>query len=140
MGAISGKDGKISLKLGAGEEKFITYVTGWEFESKMDIDGTAYFGGGLTEEGTIEKMPGPIDWTGSVTGTIDSATPGSQYVIFDGHFEGSLAAVAFYLNDTIAYMGQAYVESVKIDHKADGKAEFTAGLAGNGKIKKVVKN
>ena len=137
MSAISGKDGKISIKLGAGVEKFIAYVTGWEFDSKMDIDGTAYFGGGLTEEGTVEKMPGPIEWTGSVKGAVDSANPGSQDVIFDGHFEGALAAVAFYLNPNIAYMGEAYVDSVNIGHEADGKAEFTAGLSGNGKIKKV---
>jgi len=140
LGAISGKDGKISFRLGTGEEKFITYVTGWEFDSKMEIDGTAYFGGGLTEEGTIEKIPGPIDWTGSVTGAVDSVEPGSQGILFDGHSNGVLAAVAFYLNPNIAYMGEAYVENVRIDHKADGKAEFTAGLSGNGKIKKVVKN
>ena len=137
MGAISGKDGKISLRLGAGEENFITYVTGWEFDSKMEIDGTAYFGGGLTEEGTVEKMPGPIDWTGSVTGAVDSAEPGSQGILFDGHSQGSIAAVAFYLNRKTAYMGEAYIENVKIDHKADGKAEFSAGLSGIGKIKKV---
>ena len=137
MSAISGKYGKISVRSSAGEEKFITYVTGWEFESKMDINGTAYFGGGLTEEGTVEKMPGANDWTGSVTGAVDSAEPGNQGLLFDGHSEGDIVAVAFYLNRKIAYMGEAYVENVKIDHKADGKAEFTAGLSGNGKIKKV---
>jgi hypothetical protein len=140
LSAINGIDGKISLKLGAGEEKFITYVTGWEFESKMEIDSTAYFGGGLTEEGTVEKMPGPIAWTGSMTGAVDGAEQSSQSILFDGHIETALVAVAFYLSPAIAYMGVAYVESVRVDQKADGKAEFTVSLSGNGKIKKVTKN
>jgi predicted secreted protein len=137
VGAISGKDGKISLKVGPGQETFITYVTGWEFDSKMEIDKTAYFGGGLTEEGTVEKIPGPIDWTGSVTGAVDSAELSGQHALFDGHFEGSLAAITLYLSKNSAFMGEAYIENVKIDHKADGKAEFSAGLSGNGKIRKV---
>ena len=137
---INGKDGKISLRLIAGEEKFITYVQSWEFDSKMDVEGTAYFGGGLTEEGTVEKMPGPIDWTGSMTGAVDGSEYSSQSILFDGHSEGLLVTVAFYLDRKTAYMGEAYIDNVKITHKADGKAEFTVSLSGNGKIKKVTKD
>ena len=138
MGTVSGKNGKISVRSSAGEEKFITYITSWDFESSMDLDEASYFGGGLTEEGTKEKTPGSSSWTGSVAGAIDSAEPSSQGLLFDGHSEGIVIAVAFYLNLKTAYMGEAYVESFSISHAADGKAEFTASLSGNGKIKKVI--
>jgi hypothetical protein len=137
MATVSGKDGKISIKSGSGAEQFITYVTSWDFESSMDIEEAAYFGGALTEEGTKEKTPGATSWTGSVAGAVDSAEISNQSAFFNAHNNALVVSVMFYLNGTIGYTGEAYVESVNVTHSADGKAEFTASLSGNGKINQI---
>ena len=137
MGTVSGKDGKISYKTGAGAEQFVTYVTSWDVESSMDIDEAAYFGGSLTEEGTKEKTPGSISWSGSIAGAVDSATSGNQGGLFNAHRDAAVVSATFYLDATSGYTGEAYVESYSVSHAADGKAEFNASLQGNGKLNRI---
>lgn len=139
MALFKGSSGKISIKgkEASGTEKFLAHTTSWDIESSTDIDETAYFGGSKTEEGVKEKTPGTIGWTGTIEGAVDLSDGSNQDDLLEAHNAQSIITGMFYLDATTAYTGDAYIESLSISHAADGKAEFSASLSGNGKIKKV---
>ena len=137
MSLFKGSSGKISLKEGTSQEKFLAHTTSWSIDSSMDIDETSYFGGSLTDEGVKEKTPGSIGWTAGIEGAVDYGASSNQETLLDAHNEQRLITGRFYLDADTAFEGEGYIDSLSFSDAADGKGEFSATIAGNGKIQKI---
>lgn len=133
MSLYAGKSGKISLKKNA-DEKYLAHMTNWSVDMTKEIDGTPYFGGSATEEGITEKTPGAKDWTASSDGAADFSSNSSQQELMDAYQNDELVTCTFYLDADTGLMGDGYIESLTISQSADGKAEISVSIAGNGPL------
>ncbi|GHU90275.1 hypothetical protein FACS1894202_09790 [Clostridia bacterium] len=133
---FSGSSGKISMQVPDGEEQFLAHTTSWSADSSLEIDEAAYFGGSLTQEGVTEKIPGNISWTASIDGSIDLDENSGQDPLFDAHNDKTLVTVRLYLDAATGFRGDGYIDSYSASDAADGKAEFSASIAGNGKLQR----
>ena len=137
MALFKGSSGRLSMEFDEGDEKYLAHITSWSVDSTSDMDETAYLGRSKLEDGIREKVPGTIGWTASIEGAVDADEDANQDELFDAHIEQKLVKCMFYHSPTRGYKGEAYIESLSITHAADGKAEFSGSLSGNGKIQRV---
>jgi predicted secreted protein len=138
MALFKGSSGRLSIQVGElAEEKYLAHITSWSIDSSSDMDETAYLGRSKTEDGIREKVPGTIGWSANIEGAVDGDIDANQDTLFDAHIAQTLINCMFYHSESRGYTGEAYIESFSITHAADGKAEFSASLSGNGKIERV---
>lgn len=139
MATFKGQSGKISIKktTTGATEQFLAHISSWSLDSSLDIDQASYFGGSKTEEGSKESTPGSIGWTASVEGAIDLSATSGQDDLFDAHNDATELEFLFYLDSTTAFKGKGYIDGYSPSHAADGKAEFSATVSGNGKLSQV---
>ena len=133
MALYQGVSGKISIKKGAGEEVFLVHMTTWSVDASTAIDETAYFGGSETQEGFTEKTPGVKSWTASADGAADFGTDSGQQGLMEAWANSDVIMATFYLDADTGLQGEGYIESLTINHAADGKGEISIGVSGNGK-------
>jgi len=132
MATISGKQGKVTVRI--GDEVTASYLVkmrSWEFESSVDIEDAAYFGGSAIDEGYKEKTPTALDWNMSCEGDADSGdtiTP----ALYEAQTSNTLVEMTLYMNANRGIRGQGYIDSFSVSDSADGKVEVSLSLAGNG--------
>ena len=131
MALYQGVTGKISTKPAGGQETFVSHMTTWSVDMSKAIDETAYFGGSETEEGFTEKTPGVNSWTASADGSADFGSTSGQKALMDAYLNSTLVECTFYLDGDTGLMGTGYIESLTINHAADGKGEISIGISGN---------
>lgn len=137
MSLFRGTSGKISITESSGTEKYLAHTTNWSVDSSMDVDETPYFGGSAVEEGFMEKTPMVINWTASFEGAVDLSTGSTQADVYAAHVGMKLVTVSLYLDADHCFKGEGYIDSYSATDAADGKAEFTANIAGNGALELV---
>ena len=132
MALYQGTEGKITVKTPEGTEEYLVHMSSWTVDMAKTIDESSFFGGSAEEEGFVEKTPGVKSWTGSIEGAADLATGSGQTTVLESYAEDTLITATFYLNATTGIRGNAYVENITVNHTAEGKAEISASLSGNG--------
>lgn len=123
----SGVTGKISIKKGTGTAVEAAHIASFNVELSKEIIEVVSFG-----DEYKEKIPSIKDWTASADGAADFATAGGQKLLYDAFEDGAKVEAVFYLDTTTFFTGDAYIESLSVDHAADGSAEISISLSGSG--------
>lgn len=126
MALYSGVTGKLSIKSGSGTEKELVHMSNWSVELTKEILEVLSFG-----EDYKEKVPSVKDWSASADGTADFATDSNQKDLVDAFESGTKLTASFYLDKDTFLVGDCYVESLTIEHAADGKGDISISLAGS---------
>lgn len=127
MPLYTGVTGKISINIG-GVSKELLHLSNWNVDLSKDIIEGTYFG-----KGWKEKKPGVKDWTASFDGSADFTTDSGQKDLMDAFMNDTELEGSFYLDDDTFLSGPCIIESLSISHAADGKADISISVAGNGK-------
>jgi len=122
----TGVTGKISVKEGATETD-ILHMSSWTVDLSKEILESISFG-----KDYKEKVPSVKDWSASADGDADFATDSGQKKLFDAFEAGTRLTGFFYLDENTFLSGNCYVESLSVSHAADGKAQVSISLAGDG--------
>ena len=122
----SGVTGKISMKKGTAEAVDIVHMSSWSVELSKEMIEVVSFG-----DDYKEKVPSIKDWSASADGAADFDTTGGQAMLVEAFEDGSALTGSFYLNDDTFLVGDCYIESLSIEHAADGKADISISLAGS---------
>lgn len=126
MALYSGVTGKLSVKKGKDAAVDIVHMASWNVELSKEILEIVSFG-----EDYKEKVPSIKDWSASADGTADFATDGGQKMLLDAFESGEMLTGSFYLDEDTFLVGDCCVESLSIEHAADGKADISISLAGS---------
>ena len=126
MALYSGVTGKISVKKGAEEAVDIIHMATWSVELTKEIIPVVSFG-----DDYQEKVPSIKDWSASADGTADFDADGGQKMLLDAFDSGEKLTGSFYLDADTFLVGDCYIESLTIEHAADGKADISISLAGS---------
>jgi len=126
MALYSGVTGKISIKKGEEAEKDIVHMASWNVELSKEIIEVVSFGNDYKE-----KIVSIKDWSASADGTADFDTDGGQKALVEAFENGEKVTANFYLDENTFLAGDCYVESLSIEHAADGKANISISLAGS---------
>jgi len=130
MALYTGVTGKISIKKGeAANAVDIVHMGSFSVELSKEILEVVSFG-----KDYKEKVPSIKDWSASADGTADFDTAGGQKALIDAFEDGSKLEGSFYLDATTFLKGDCYVESLSIEHAADGKADISISLAGSNAV------
>lgn len=122
----SGVTGKLSIKKGAAEAVDILHMSNFSVELTKEILEVMSFGNDYKE-----KIPSIKDWSASADGTADFDTTSGQKTLVDAFEDGAKLEGSFYLDATTFLKGDCYIESISIEHAADGKADISISLAGS---------
>jgi len=128
MALYTGVTGKIAVKKGTAAAVDIAHMSGWTVDLSREIIEVVSLGSDAKE-----KIAGIKDWTASFDGTADFATTSGQKDLMDAYDDGSELEASFYLDDDTFLSGPCIIESLSISHAADGKADISISVAGNGK-------
>lgn len=126
MALYTGVTGKLSITKGTDTEKDLVHIASWNVSLSKEILEVLSFG-----EDYKEKVPSIKDWSASADGTADFDDNSGQKALVDAFESGDKLTGTFYLNETTFLKGDCYVESLEIDHAADGKADISISLAGS---------
>ncbi len=126
MALYSGVTGKISIKKGEDTAIDIVHMSSWSVELTKDIIEAVSFG-----EDYKEKVPSIKDWSASADGSADFDKDGGQKVLLDAFESGVKLVASFYLDEDTFFVGDCYIESLSIEHAADGKGDISISLAGS---------
>ncbi len=126
MALYSGVTGKLSIKVGSAAAVDIVHMSGWSVELTKEILEVPSFGSEYKE-----KVPSIKDWSASADGSADFASDGGQKALVDAFESGAVLEASFYLDTTTFLTGDCYIESLNIEHAADGKADISISLAGS---------
>ncbi len=126
MALYTGVTGKLSMKKGSSTAVDIVHMASFNVEMSKEILEVISFGNDYKE-----KVPSVKDWSASADGSADFAADGGQKMLLDAFEDGSKLTGSFYLDATTFLQGDCYVESLSIDHAADGKADISISLAGS---------
>lgn len=126
MALYSGVTGKISVKKGTDDAIDIVHMASWSVELTKEIIDVVSFG-----DDYKEKIPSIKDWSASADGTADFDADGGQKMLLDAFESGEKLTGSFYLDDDTFLVGDCYIESLSIEHAADGKADISISLAGS---------
>ena len=129
MALYSGVTGKISVKKGTGTAIEVMHASGWTIEKSKDIIDNAFF-----KNNYKEKTPDIKDWTASLDGQADFAAGNGQKDLDDAFEDGAVVECVFYLDDDTFFTGDALIESLSIEHAADGSASVSISLSGSGGV------
>lgn len=120
----SGRVGKIKV---AGKET--AHIANFTVDQENDIKGISSFG-----KKSKEKVPGMADWTASADGAADFAEDSGQRELQKAYKDQEEVTCTFYLDDTTFLTGSAYIKKLSISHDAEGNAEVSIELEGNGEL------
>lgn len=120
----SGKTGAIAI--GA---KDVAHMGSWSLELSQDIHEVVSFGNRFKE-----KLPTILDWSASADGAVDFDTNSGQKDLMDAWLSGDAVELKLQLDATTYFVGEAIVESLTIDHAADGAGEISISLAGSNAV------
>jgi len=126
MALYSGVTGKISIKKGKDTAIDIVHMSSWSVEMTKEIIDVVSFG-----DDYKEKVPSIKDWSASADGSADFAADGGQKMLLDAFESGEKLTGSFYLDDDTFLVGDCYIESLSIEHAADGKGDISISLAGS---------
>jgi len=126
MALYSGVTGKLSIEKGEGPATDIVHMSSWSVEMTKDIIDTVSFG-----EDYKEKVPSIKDWSASADGSADFDAVGGQKDLVEAFESGEKLKSSFYLDEDTFFVGDCYIESLSIEHAADGKADISISLAGS---------
>lgn len=127
MALYTGVTGKLSFKAsGAESETDIVHMSSWNVSLSKEILEVLSFGSDYKEKAASIK-----DWSASADGTCDFDTKSGQKILYDAFESGNTIKGTFYLNENTFLQGDCLVESLEIDHSADGKADISISLAGS---------
>lgn len=126
MALYSGVTGKLSVKKGVAEAVDIVHMASWSVDLTKEIIEVVSFG-----DDYKEKVASIKDWSASADGAADFAADGGQKMLLDAFESGEKITGSFYLDDDTFLVGDCYIESVTIEHAADGKADISISLAGS---------
>ena len=108
MSLYTGVTGKLSFKAsGAESETDIVHMSSWNVSLSKEILEVLSFG------------------------SCDFDTESGQKILYDAFESGNTIKGTFYLNENTFLQGDCLVESLEIDHAADGKADISISLAGS---------
>ncbi|MFT3951179.1 MAG: phage tail tube protein [Oscillospiraceae bacterium] len=125
----SGVTGKISIKKGAGTATTVAHMASWSVELTKELIDVASFGLDYKE-----RVPSIKDWTASSDGAADFATTSGQKDLVQAFEDGAVLEATFYLDATTFFKGDCFIESLSIEHAADGKADVSISLSGSGGV------
>ena len=123
----SGLTAKLSLKNGSTETD-IGYISNWSIEEKRDVMEYSTLG-----SNTKGKKPSVYGWTASADGVADF-TDTAQASLRTTMAGGSTVKVKFYLDSTTFLLGEAYIDSLKIDASASDFTKISISLNGIGTL------
>lgn len=129
MALYTGVTGKLSFKKSSDTEVDIVHMASFSVELSKEILEVISFGNDYKE-----KIPSIKDWSASADGTADFDTDGGQKMLLDAFESGEKLKGSFYLDATTFLVGDCYVESLSIEHAADGKADISISLAGSNAV------
>lgn len=124
----SGVTGKISIKKGSAAAVELLHMTSFNVEITKTITEVQSFG-----EDYTEKVPGIKNWSASADGSADLSAESGQAMLIEAFEDGAVIEGAFYLDEDTFLIGNCLIESISIDHAADGKADVSISLSGSGK-------
>lgn len=125
MGKLySGKTGAILIGT-----KPIAHMGSWSLELSQEIFEAVSFGNRFKE-----KVPTILDWSASADGVVDFDTLSGQKDLMDAWLSGELVELKLQLDAKTYFVGEAIVESMSVDHAADGAGEMSISLAGSNAV------
>lgn len=125
----TGVTGKITIKKGSATAVDIVHIANWSVELSKELLEVVSFGSTYKE-----KVPSIKDWTASAEGSADFTPEGGQKMLLDAFESGEILEASFYLDATTFLVGDCYVESLSVEHAADGKADISISLSGSGAV------
>jgi predicted secreted protein len=126
-GVYTGVSGKIGSAVGSGSPTYWAHIESWNLSFSRSINECAPFGSDYKE-----KYPGMKDWSGSADGKVDFLTGHGQRELQQAWENGTELSGVFLLDEDTFWEGNFFIESLDITHTADGLAEISISIAGNG--------
>lgn len=123
MGLLNGKVAKVTV---GGD--VVGYVSGAELNMETGIDDIKVLG-----EDWSQSNPNINSWSISVDGYLDATDEGQQ-ALQTAYMSKSQIAVEYFESTTKKYVGNAFVENLKISAKGDGTTEINASIKGDGAL------
>ena len=125
-GVFTGVSGKIGISKGLSAT-YLAHIESWSLDFSRSINECAPFGSDYKE-----KYPGMKDWSGSADGKADFLVGHGQRDLQAAWENGTEVTCVFLLDETTFWEGSAFIESLNVTHTADGIAEISISIAGNG--------
>lgn len=98
----------------------------------LEISKNTYISREFADEYISSRYRSAIkDWSSSADESADFDDDSGQKELVDAFESGAQLKGSFYLDDDTFLVGDCYVESLSIEHAADGKADVSISLAGS---------
>ncbi|HPY88917.1 MAG TPA: hypothetical protein PLG34_13150 [Spirochaetota bacterium] len=104
----------------------LAHMSNWSLELTKEMLEVISFGNTYKE-----KVPSIKDWSASSDGTTDFASTSGQKDLVDAFESGTKLTFGFGLDDYTFFEGDGYIESLKVENAADGKADISISIAGS---------
>jgi len=124
----TGVTGKISISTGVSTTTYLAHMATWSVDLTKNIIEVVSFG-----DDYKEKIPSIKDWSASGDGKADFGSSNGQVDLLNAFENGTKVKAAFYLDENTFFTGDAYIESLTVNHAADGAGDISISLAGSGK-------
>jgi predicted secreted protein len=131
-GVFTGLTGRIAIATPPATASYTDYlvqINSWSIDDTRTIITATPFGSKYAE-----KYPAIADWSASADGNANFLVAGGHAKLKKAYDDAALIEVAFFLDETHIYRGKGYIESFNVSFAADGLAEISISVAGNGPL------
>lgn len=113
----------------AGTASALAHMANWKVNVTREMIEVVSFGSSYKE-----KIPSIKDWSASSDGKADFDSDNGQAKLVEAFENGTKLRASFYLDENTFLEGDCYIESLDIEHAADGAGDISISLAGSNAV------
>ena len=113
----------------AGTASALAHMANWTVNITLEMIEVVSFGSSYKE-----KIPSIKDWSASSDGKADFDSANGQAKLVGAFENGTKLRASFYLDENTFLEGDCYIESLDVEHAADGAGDISISLAGSNAV------
>ena len=113
----------------AGTASALAHMANWTVNITLEMIEVVSFGSSYKE-----KIPSIKDWSASSDGKADFDSANGQAKLVEAFENGTKLRASFYLDENTFLEGDCYIESLDVEHAADGAGDISISLAGSNAV------
>lgn len=113
----------------AGTSSALAHMANWTVNISREMIEVVSFGSTYKE-----KIPSIKDWSASSDGKADFDNANGQTMLVNAFENGTKLKASFYLDENTFLEGDCYIESLDVEHAADGAGDISISLAGSNAV------
>ena len=113
----------------AGTPAALAHMANWSVNISREMIEVVSFGSTYKE-----KIPSIKDWSASSDGKADFDNKNGQAMLVKAFENGTKLKASFYLDENTFLEGDCYIESLDVEHAADGAGDISISLSGSNAV------